>query len=185
MKYARAWWSPLRASRNAFHGLDDAANSRRFALPAQATTHNPTQASLAQRKGHAASDQRHRPLGDSPFTLPGNPQARRWRAFFPSRRQATPSKSHGLASDEREVTVFHPPAVEQALDRNMDAIARLVEATRRPELDADLRDILLLATTDVRIANQRLSTLLDSCPLCGEPGLKRVCRNCGARKGSS
>lgn len=64
----------------------------------------------------------------------------------------------------------------------MEAIARLVDATRRPELDAELRDMLLLATTDVRIANQKLSALLDACPICGQPGLKRVCRSCGAHR---
>jgi hypothetical protein len=182
LRYAPAWWSPLRASRNARHASDGAAVCRRFALPTANTTHNAThKTSPAYAQGHAAGEQPSRPATET--LLPRVPSVRRLGEFFPSRRQATPDKSHGLASDEREVSVFHPVEVEQALDRNMDAIARLVEATRRPQLDAELRDILLLAASDVRIANQRLSKLLDACPLCGEPGLKRVCRGCGARKG--
>jgi hypothetical protein len=107
------------------------------------------------------------------------------REFFTGRRPATPTKKHDRASDERQVSVsFHPPAIDRAIDRNIEAIAHLMAALTR-ELEPDTRDHLLLAKTEVTLSNRSLSELLDACSLCGYPGLVRVCRNCGARKGKA
>lgn len=80
--------------------------------------------------------------------------------------------------------MFSPPEIDHAIDRNIEAIAHLMAALDQ-NLDAAARDHLLLAKSEITLSNRNLSKLIDACQLCGQPGLKRVCRNCGARRGQS
>jgi hypothetical protein len=91
----------------------------------------------------------------------------------------------GLAPDERRVYVFSPPEIDHAIDRNIEAILHIVAALEQDDLDVETRDHLLLAKSEVTLSNRKLSTLIDACQICGESGLKRVCRNCGSRRGQS
>lgn len=81
--------------------------------------------------------------------------------------------------------MFSPPEIDHAIDRNIEAIAHVLAALMQEDLAPGTRDHLLLAKSELTLANRKLSNLLDACQLCGQPGLKRVCRNCGARRGES
>lgn len=172
------WWSP-----DGSHAHHPVAVCSGFSQTSDKTTHNTTHKDSPAHSEGPAGDTRSRPAA-TPLISPRGSGVRRLREKFTGRRPATPTTKH-RASDERNRTVFHPKQVDEALERNETALARLYRASQLPELDAELRDILLLATSDVRIANQQLCALLEACVLCGEPGLKRVCRNCGARRSAS
>lgn len=135
----------------------------------------------ASSQGHTAGDRRTSPRETTPSNPSGSSLARLVRRVLSSRRRPDAWTARGDARTEG-VYVFHPPAIDQAIDRNLDALARIDTALRAQEMDAALRDVLLLIATDVRISNQKLSAVLDACPLCGTAAFKRVCRNCGNRR---
>lgn len=57
--------------------------------------------------------------------------------------------------------MFHPPAIDRAINSNMDSIALLDDAIRGEHLDAALMDRLLEAKSKIVVANRALTMLLE------------------------